>query len=493
MRFLVSIVALMLVFAGSLSAFGALAQEQSLLDLLPTAGEVGPGFAVVDNRARSLDEQATGFSDAGEASRLLGEWGWQENAFLVFQATEQTAEGAPSATIDISLTRFASAEDAARAMPFFLEDRAAVLGQQEVPDPAASPIGDEVRAVGGVLDDGSYDFTIFARSGPLLMRVSATAAAGSPHASPEQIARGIVDRAAGLLQPAATTLSLTDILPQSLPLGESACVWSEAEDDLDIPAFLEQYDGVPDAAATLQAMGWQEGAYRQFACDNPRPGGVGWVNVAVHRFADAEAAAEAVAFFADSRAQVTRLQATPAGELGAQTAALAGPTVNGTEYSLYLSDGPFLYRVTGVAPAGDPRPDVEMIAMALAERSTLAPGDLLLTPTPQAVTDAVPTIAPAPTSQIVLATIPAPTQAPAPTIAPQPSPTPVLIATSAPALIPVVVPTAVPTLPPTPSPTAVPTTAPAPTTAAPLPTAPTGAAPTPTPRVIHPPTQTGEG
>jgi hypothetical protein len=46
-------------------------------------------------------------------------------------------------------------------MPYFLEDRAAILGQSEFPNP--TPIGDETRAVNGFYN-GAYDFTLYVRS-----------------------------------------------------------------------------------------------------------------------------------------------------------------------------------------------------------------------------------------------------------------------------------------------------------------------------------------
>jgi hypothetical protein len=472
MRFLVSIVAVALLLASSVAIFNAAAQEPSLRDVLPTTEEIGSDFAVIDDRARTLDEQATGFSDAAEAARLLAEWGWQENAFLVFQSDELTADGAPAATIDISLTRFANVDDAAQAMSYFLEDRAAVLGQREIPLASGSLIGDDARAL-----SGEGDTTIFARSGPLLMRISATAAAGAPPVSPEEIARSIIDQAVALQQPAIPDRAITAYLPESLSLSDS-CSRMVDEGELDIPALIERYDGISDAAETLAAMGWQEGANRQFACDSPAPGGVGWVNMSVLRFADAGAAADAVIFFADARAAVTSLEATPAPALGESAAALAGPAVNGTEYTLFLSNGPLLFRVTGVAPQGDPRQDVEAIATALYEQSLATPTDPLPTPTPQTLIQPTPTSAP-----LVTATTP-PTASPAPTIAPLATATPLPPPTFTP------VPTTIPVVIPTAAPTAVPTTVPVtiPTAPPPAPTATSGPLPTPTPRVIRPPT-----
>jgi probable HAF family extracellular repeat protein len=153
-------------------------------------------------------------------------------------------------------------------------------------------------------------------------------------------------------------------LLDSLPLDDASCFRIEGDGVLDFPALVARFPGVPDAAVRLQALGWQQGAYRQFACDAP-PSGVGWVDMSVHRFQDAPSAAAAIPFFAQSHALGTQLQPAPATAIGDAQAALAGPVSNGAEYTLYLSRGPLLFRVTGVAPAGDPRPNVEFIAAAV--------------------------------------------------------------------------------------------------------------------------------
>src|SRR5215204_193665 len=125
MRHFVSIVALLLLI-GSVPAVTVTAQQSSVLDLLPAATDLGSAFVVVDNRTRTLAEQATGFADADEAARLLAGWDWQENVFQVVQSVDMPATGSPEATLDISVTRFADAEGATRALPYFLSDRAAV-------------------------------------------------------------------------------------------------------------------------------------------------------------------------------------------------------------------------------------------------------------------------------------------------------------------------------------------------------------------------------
>ena len=84
MRHLLSIVVLAALLLGGVSAVAVTAQSASLLDLLPAADEIGPAFAVVDSRSRTLAEQAAAFANPDEATRLLTEWEWQDNAFKVF-------------------------------------------------------------------------------------------------------------------------------------------------------------------------------------------------------------------------------------------------------------------------------------------------------------------------------------------------------------------------------------------------------------------------
>ena len=479
MRALVSLAILALLLVGVTPAVTVtvIAQDASLLDLLPTVAEIGGDFEASDDRLRTLDEQANAFSDAPEAARQLPAWNWQENAFRVFQSSDRSPAGAPLATLEISLTRFARGEDAAAAMPFFVGDRAASTGQQETR--TLPPIGDEARALSGFIGD-AFDDTLYVRSGPLLLRISAASATGSPALSPEQIARGIIDRAdlpspaTVAAQPAPTSLS--GLLPEALSLNDADCFRVEGEGALDSAGVVERLAGGSEATAMVEELGWLEGAYRQFACDPP-PGGTGWVDLSVHRFDEAQSAADAVTSFAGARAQSTRMQPELAIGLGDRSAALAGQAVNGTEYTLYFSSGPRLFAVTGVAPEGDPRADVEAIATALYEQSLAAPEGALPTPTPQIIVVPTATARPAPP--------------PAPTIAPLSTATPAPIATVAPVptTIPVVIPTTVPTVIPTAVPTSIPVTAP---TAPPQATAPAGPLPTPTPRVIRPPTPVGE-
>ena len=474
----VVLAAAFLLLLGSVPAVSVTAQDHSLLDLLPTTADVGSAFVVVDNRPRTLAEQATGFANTDEAARLLADWDWQENVFQVFQTSELTPPGAPEATLDISLTRFANAEGAAMALSYFLSDRAAVLAQYEVKSQnlIPQPIGDETRVLSGPVEGGD-DTTLYVRTGALLLRLSLTATSGAPAISPEELARGIVDRATAQSPSSSLTVMQPAAMPllDTLPLDHAACFSVEGEGEMDVPAVVERLATDAGASTTLRDLGWQGGVYRQFAC-KPPPGRVGWVDISVHRFPDTLSATEAVAYFAASRAESMDLQSVPATTIGDSSAALTGRAVNGTEYSLYSSEGPLLYAVTGVAPdsGSDPRVDVEAIATALL--ASTAPVQVDEFPATSEVIS--PTLAPIPTAT----PLPTPVPIPVPTSTPIPPPTATPVPTAAPMLAAIPTSTPVPTLPPTPIPTAILPAAP------PSPTATTGPIPTATPRVIHPPT-----
>ena len=485
MRQVMSIVVVTVLLAAGFSAARVTAQEPLLRELLPAAADIGPGYVAVDDRARTLGEQAAMFGNPDEAGRLLATWGWRDNAFVVFQAVDPTAGGAPVTTVDISLTRFAAAADAAAALAYFLDDRAAVLGQGEAQNLSQWTGGDELRAIAGPVPGGD-DTTLYARSGPLLLRVSATAAPGQTAPNPEEIARGIIARFTGqpggasVTHPAAETGFPSLASFQTLPLDNAACFRVAGEGDMDLPAVAERLATGEDVAGSLDDLGWAGGSYRQFACD-AEPGHAGWIDLSVHRFSDAASAAAAVSLFAETRARGMDLDLLPVPltTLGDGDAALAGPAVNGTEYTRYVSRGAVLFAVTGVAPAGDPRPDVEQIVVALLAQPLDDPAPLAVTATatPYQLGEAAPPVTAMPTAT------PMPPK-PIPEAPPMPLPTATPFPTAT-AIPPTPVPTATP-LPTVPPPTPTPE---APSlivvTVPPQPAATTGPLPTATPRVIN--------
>jgi probable HAF family extracellular repeat protein len=184
---------------------------------------------------------------------------------------------------------------------------------------------------------------------------------------------GLVLASAAFTGPArAQPVPAAGFLPEHLPLAHAACFRVDDDATLDFPALVERFPGVPDAATRLEELGWVDGATRRFGCDAPPAGSAALIDVGVHRFGDPASAEAAVAFFADARAQATGLRPATAPELGTRSAALAGPSGGGSDYTLYASQGPLLFRVIGVAPVGTPAADVEQVMATLLRGSDAA-------------------------------------------------------------------------------------------------------------------------
>ncbi|MCC6312774.1 MAG: neutral zinc metallopeptidase [Thermomicrobiales bacterium] len=162
-------------------------------------------------------------------------------------------------------------------------------------------------------------------------------------------------------------VSVYDLLPPYLTLPQGQVFYVYEENVYTFDGLANRFADPVGAVAGLRQWGWLEGAYRIFASDNPPPNAAGWLEVHIHRFADAPGAEAALGYFAATSAAAAGLGAIPAPALGDRSVALAGPAYNGDEVTLYVRRGPFLIRVTGIAPNGDPMPDV-----AAAAQQTLA-------------------------------------------------------------------------------------------------------------------------
>ena len=160
--------------------------------------------------------------------------------------------------------------------------------------------------------------------------------------------------------------SVADLIPESLPVATPGCFSIEDEGSFDVASLIDRFGEMPGADDHLATLGWEDGAFRQFVCDPAPRGHVGWFELNAHRFRDASSAADAVLLFASARALATRVHNVAAPTLGDARAALAGPSDEGREYTLYASTGPLLLRVTGVAPDGDPSPEVKEIMRVMA-------------------------------------------------------------------------------------------------------------------------------
>lgn len=132
------------------------------------------------------------------------------------------------------------------------------------------------------------------------------------------------------------------------------------------------------AAELLAAWGFRENAYRNFVPEAV----VGSVQVSLHRFGSAAAAAEALPYYAAGRAAVLGLRELRTGPLGDQSQAVTGEVAEGTEVTLYVRRTDLLVRVSAVVPEGDPvviGRDVAKVVLAkpLVEPPASVPGSPL--------------------------------------------------------------------------------------------------------------------
>lgn len=120
-----------------------------------------------------------------------------------------------------------------------------------------------------------------------------------------------------------------------------------------------------EAAANLDAWGWQQNAYRTFAIPADQatdPAATNFVNISVHRFADADGASQALSYFADAVISAQGLERIDVDQVGDESIALKGSPDGANLVVLYLRSGDYLIRIGGSSPQGDPTDDVVAVA-----------------------------------------------------------------------------------------------------------------------------------
>lgn len=102
---------------------------------------------------------------------------------------------------------------------------------------------------------------------------------------------------------------------------------------------------------------------------NPGPGGMIFLNISLHRFADTEAAASALTYFADQAAMSYDLRDGKDPALGDIACLLADASDGVPLAVLYVQRDQLLYRVSGSSAdaAGDSATDVLAVARTLLE------------------------------------------------------------------------------------------------------------------------------
>ena len=129
---------------------------------------------------------------------------------------------------------------------------------------------------------------------------------------------------------------------------------------------IDALGGTEEAAQLLDDWGWSGNAFRDFIADETRrpPGGTTFLNVSVHRFADAESAANAMVFFSDQVIFGQGLQEVEPPAIGESARLLVGAPDGVPLSVLYAQEGPIMYRIGGSTASADGDPTADVLTVA---------------------------------------------------------------------------------------------------------------------------------
>lgn len=300
----------------------------------------------------TLQEVISRLGAMPDASSRMQQWGWQDGNYRAF-ACAGPPKGEAS-WVEINLHCFADAASAWAAVDFFAAARSAGTTLMRADPPGA---GDHVVALTGPAVNGK-EFTIYASQGPILLRVTDVSPSGIPFMNVLTIAQSVLaTQPRTAQQPASQAnapMSAATFLPDRLPLAHADCFDVREDETLSFDEVSNRFPDPAEAAPLLRGWGWQRSDYRSFTGASAPAGQAAWIDASAHQFADANSLRQALNSFVEARVAYGYLSYTLAPTIGEQSAALTGPTPTGTEYTLYATSGPFLVRVTGIAPSGTP-------------------------------------------------------------------------------------------------------------------------------------------
>lgn len=308
----------------------------------------GQPFRVAETGARSLDEIAAGFPDPAEARQLLLGWGWLENAF-----THYASDGPPAGAagwVELSLHRFATADGAADALPFYAKARMAGTALRPID---LGIFGDQGAALAGPVSNGN-EVTIYGRRGNLLVRATAITSTGDPMG--DAIEASLIPLRQLVDEPRVVSAALFAALPTqaNVPAGLRLV----EEHARSASTLVQGFANPAEAERLFQAWGWRESAARVFVAEGAgTAAGAVRLEAVVYRLADAQAAAEALPYFLDARAAALGLAEVAAPRSGDEARAIEGPTAAGREATVYVRVGSSLFRFTAIG-TGDPMADL---------------------------------------------------------------------------------------------------------------------------------------
>jgi hypothetical protein len=289
---------------GSIGTTSTQSPAPELIRYLPATPPLmhAPCFRVEDEGDLTLNQVLSRFDNSADAAARLQTWGWQASAFRTF-----ACDGPPrgeAGWIEIDLHLFADAASAQEAVDYFAAARAAGTTLLPGSPPA---IGDHAAVLSGPATNGN-EFTLYASQGPLLIRVTGVSPSGIPFADVLKVAQSILATQPGTLSsgpaPNAPTTASTApayaYLPSSPAVNYATC-FSVIDDGTYANSDIRFALGKTGMSAPdIDALGWQDGAYRVFTCAAPPPGRATQLDVVIHRFRDATAAQQVLPFMRGS-------------------------------------------------------------------------------------------------------------------------------------------------------------------------------------------------
>ncbi len=165
-----------------------------LASLLPDATDLPvEGLALSDSGVRPLATVLGSFGTdpavQAEAEAFLEQWGWTENVYSDFAGDATVLTPDATSVITVSIHGFADQGSASEALTYFSN---VVISGQGFDEVQADPIGDEIRLLRGVGEDGTTNVAAYIVDGPLLYRIGGSSPAGDPTGPVLQLADQLI-------------------------------------------------------------------------------------------------------------------------------------------------------------------------------------------------------------------------------------------------------------------------------------------------------------
>ena len=162
----------------------------------------------------------------------------------------------------------------------------------------------------------------------------------------------------------AQTQPLLELLPTQDQVPAGLVLVDEAERSKE--EVIAALGGTEEAAQLLDDWGWSGNAFRDFIAGEEAPpaSGTTFLNVSVHRFADPEAAANALIVFSDKVIVDQGLQEVEPPAVGESARLLQGAPDGVPLSILYAQQGPIMYRIGGSTNSADGDPTADVLTVA---------------------------------------------------------------------------------------------------------------------------------